>query len=187
MRGRAGGGPQSRSERRGDKEILPLPGHELRPHGRRARSLSLYRPSSPGLKWILKKWNGRMWTGFFWLPVGSNGGFLWTRQWTFGFHEVLGIYSPTKRSSGYQEEIWRTALAARLLRACARCSISTVRIGKHVLCRQNPLVQGSIDIPYARWGNWNRAKPGRRYNLLAAACPGNSGICTLSWGTHSSE
>jgi hypothetical protein len=25
--------------------------------------------------------------GFSWLRIGSNGGPLWTRWWTFGFHK----------------------------------------------------------------------------------------------------
>jgi hypothetical protein len=28
------------------------------------------------LKWILKKWNGEAWTGFFWLRIGKGGGIL---------------------------------------------------------------------------------------------------------------
>jgi hypothetical protein len=28
------------------------------------------------LKWILKKQNGRMWIGFFWLRMGTSGGQL---------------------------------------------------------------------------------------------------------------
>jgi hypothetical protein len=26
-------------------------------------------------------------TEFIWLRIGSSGGLLWTRWWTFGFHE----------------------------------------------------------------------------------------------------
>jgi hypothetical protein len=28
------------------------------------------------LKWILKKWDGEAWTGFFWLRIGTGGGLL---------------------------------------------------------------------------------------------------------------
>jgi hypothetical protein len=41
------GGPQSRSERRGEEKILALPGLELRPLGRSTRSQSLYRLRYP--------------------------------------------------------------------------------------------------------------------------------------------
>jgi hypothetical protein len=28
--------------------------------------------------------------GLIWLRIGTSGGFLWTRYWTFEFHEMLG-------------------------------------------------------------------------------------------------
>jgi hypothetical protein len=28
------------------------------------------------LKWILRKYVGRVWTGLIWLTIGTNGGFL---------------------------------------------------------------------------------------------------------------
>jgi hypothetical protein len=31
------------------------------------------------LKWIFKKWDGRPWTGFIWLRIGTGGGLLWMR------------------------------------------------------------------------------------------------------------
>jgi len=31
------------------------------------------------LEWILGKWGGKVWTGFVWLRIGTNGGLLWTR------------------------------------------------------------------------------------------------------------
>jgi hypothetical protein len=30
-----------------------------------------------------------VWIGLMWLKIGTSGGFLWTRQWTFGFHKML--------------------------------------------------------------------------------------------------
>jgi len=30
-------------------------------------------------------------TGFFCLKIGSKGLPLWTRQWTFGYHETSGV------------------------------------------------------------------------------------------------
>jgi hypothetical protein len=43
-----------------------------------------------------------MWTGLVWLRIGTGGELLWTRYWTFGFHEMLGNYyvqvsAPAKR------------------------------------------------------------------------------------------
>jgi hypothetical protein len=43
-------------------------------------------------KWILTKYIVWVWTGFIWLRIGSSGGLLWTRQWTFGFHKWRRIY-----------------------------------------------------------------------------------------------
>jgi hypothetical protein len=31
-------------------------------------------------------------TGFSWLRIGSSGGLVWTRQWTFGFHKKAGYF-----------------------------------------------------------------------------------------------
>jgi hypothetical protein len=31
-----------------------------------------------------------VWAGSVWLRVGTSGGLLWTRWWTFGFHKILG-------------------------------------------------------------------------------------------------
>jgi hypothetical protein len=31
-----------------------------------------------------------VWTGSIWLRIRINGGLLWTRYWTFGFHKMLG-------------------------------------------------------------------------------------------------
>jgi len=37
-------------------------------------------------KCILNKWNGSIW-----LRIGTGGGLLWMRSWTFGFHKIRGI------------------------------------------------------------------------------------------------
>ena len=31
------------------------------------------------------------WTGSIWVRIGTGGGHLWMRQWTFGFHKMRGI------------------------------------------------------------------------------------------------
>jgi hypothetical protein len=28
--------------------------------------------------------------GLIWLRIGTSGGLLWRREWTFGFHKTLG-------------------------------------------------------------------------------------------------
>jgi hypothetical protein len=36
-------------------------------------------------KWTLGKLTGGVWSGFTWLRIGTVGGLLWMRWWTFGF------------------------------------------------------------------------------------------------------
>jgi len=42
------------------------------------------------LRWIFGKWEG-VETGWSWLRIGTDGGHLWIRWWTFGFYKVGGI------------------------------------------------------------------------------------------------
>jgi hypothetical protein len=37
-----------------------------------------------------ERWDVMVWTGSIWLRIGTSGGLLWTRWWTFGFHRMLG-------------------------------------------------------------------------------------------------
>jgi hypothetical protein len=34
--------------------------------------------------------DGMVWIGLIWLRIETSVGLLWTRQWTFGFHRMLG-------------------------------------------------------------------------------------------------
>jgi hypothetical protein len=43
------------------------------------------------LEWMLGKWGGKVWIGFIWLRIISNGGLLWTQQLNLGFHYRRGI------------------------------------------------------------------------------------------------
>ena len=43
------------------------------------------------LRWIFRKWEGVVGTRWGWLRIGTGGGGLWVRQWTFGFHKMRGI------------------------------------------------------------------------------------------------
>jgi hypothetical protein len=43
------------------------------------------------LKLILGKYGRRVWIGFIWLGIGTGGGLLQTRSWTFEFHKRRGI------------------------------------------------------------------------------------------------
>ena len=39
------------------------------------------------LRWIFRKWEGVVGTGWIWLRIGTGGWHLWIRRWTFGFQK----------------------------------------------------------------------------------------------------
>ena len=39
------------------------------------------------LRWIFRKWEGAVGTGWSWLRIGTSGGHLWVRWGTFGFQK----------------------------------------------------------------------------------------------------
>ena len=39
----------------------------------------------------LQQMGSGVWNGLIWLRIGTSGGLLWMRQWTFGFHKMRGI------------------------------------------------------------------------------------------------
>ena len=43
------------------------------------------------LGWISRRWDVGIWTGLGLPRVGTGGGRLWVREWTFGFGEMRGI------------------------------------------------------------------------------------------------
>ena len=43
------------------------------------------------LRLIFRKWEGVVGTGWGWLRIGTGGGRLWGRWWTFGFRKMRGI------------------------------------------------------------------------------------------------
>jgi hypothetical protein len=50
-------------------------------------------------KWVKGKQGWSVWPGFVWVRIGTNGRLLYTRQWTFGFHNIFGI-------TDYQSSHW---------------------------------------------------------------------------------
>ena len=48
--------------------------------------LLIYFNSKP-LQWIFRKWEGVVGTRWNWLRIGTGGGHLWVRCWTFGFQK----------------------------------------------------------------------------------------------------
>ena len=55
------------------------------------------------LNWIFRMWNVMVWTGSSWLRIGTSGGHLWMRWWTFGFYEMRGIYWLADNRLGSEE------------------------------------------------------------------------------------
>jgi hypothetical protein len=55
-----------------------------------------------------------VWTGFIWLRIETDGGLLWTRQWTFEFHKLFGsswVAAELKKGS----DTWRQYLGVASL------------------------------------------------------------------------
>jgi hypothetical protein len=64
-----------------------------------------------------------VWIGFIWLRIWTCGGLLWTGQWTFTFHNMLGISwlnDPTigfsRKSASWSLLVNRSNLWSQLLR-----------------------------------------------------------------------
>jgi hypothetical protein len=54
-------------------------------------------------KWVLKKYDVKVWTGFIWLRLVTTGGLLWTRLETFGLHKGRWISWLAEWQSASQE------------------------------------------------------------------------------------
>jgi hypothetical protein len=55
------------------------------------------------LKFVSEKWDVRS-IGFVWLRIECNDGLLWTRSWSFGFHERFGIPWSAEQLSASQKD-----------------------------------------------------------------------------------
>jgi hypothetical protein len=44
-----------------------------------------------------------LWIGLIWVRIGTSGGLLWRRYWTFGFHKMLRIYRVAAQLAVSQE------------------------------------------------------------------------------------
>jgi len=58
------------------------------------------------LKWIFMKWDVEVWTGLMWLRIGTGGGHLWVRWWTFGSRKMPGISWLAANRLASQEGLW---------------------------------------------------------------------------------
>ena len=68
-------------EARGVHRVLVGKPEGKRPLGRPRRRWGII------LRWIFRKWEGVARTGWSWLRIGTGGGHLWVRWWTFGFQK----------------------------------------------------------------------------------------------------
>ena len=55
------------------------------------------------LRWIFRKWEGVVGTGWSWLRKGTGGRRLCARWWTFGFHKMRRISWLAAKPVAYQE------------------------------------------------------------------------------------
>jgi hypothetical protein len=53
------------------------------------------------------------WTGLIWLKIGTGGGHLWMRLWTFGFHKMWGISWVAEELVASQEGLCSLELISR--------------------------------------------------------------------------
>jgi hypothetical protein len=70
---------------------------------------------------ILERWDGILWILFIWLRIGTIGGLLWTRWWTFGFHKMLGNFLSSCKIGGFS----RRAQLHEWVSLCFKTSISS--------------------------------------------------------------
>jgi hypothetical protein len=71
-------------ERRGAYRALVGKPEWRRPLGRPRRRWE------DNIKMDLREVGWGAWTGSIWLRIGTGGGLLWMRLWTFGFHKMRG-------------------------------------------------------------------------------------------------
>jgi len=67
--------------------VEKIPGEE-----NRLGYLSVYRGGGDNVKMnLFEKWGVKGWDGLSVRRIGSSGGYLWTRLWTFGVHRCLEV------------------------------------------------------------------------------------------------
>jgi hypothetical protein len=60
--------------------------------------------------------DGMIWIGLIWLRIGTSGGLLWTRYWTFGFHKMLESTWVAAQLAASQEGLSPTSERAESVR-----------------------------------------------------------------------
>jgi hypothetical protein len=75
------------------------------------------RPLGPRtiLKRILEKYDGVVCIGLIGLRIGTSKGFLWTWQWTLGFHKILVNFLVAEQLASFQERLSSMELVKELI------------------------------------------------------------------------
>ena len=58
------------------------------------------------LRWVFRKWEGVVGTGWSWFRIGTGGGHLWVRWWTFGFQKCGEFLDSLQTQLASQEGLW---------------------------------------------------------------------------------
>jgi hypothetical protein len=66
-----------------------------------------------------------VWTGSNWLRIETSGGLLWTRWWTFGFHNIFGSSWVSPHVAASEEGLSSMKLVNQLVTVCIFSSLST--------------------------------------------------------------
>jgi hypothetical protein len=127
-----------------------------------------------------------VWTGLTWLRIGTSGGLLWTRYWTFWFHKMLGSSWVAAQLAASQEELSsmsERAIKQRMRRShvagnWARKKVYKILIGKsegtrHLGHKSREmwntrgvrLDSTALRIGSCRWPLWTFGFDGRRMHL----------------------
>jgi len=66
--------------------------------------LGSFRPRwKDNIKMFFKEWDGEAWTGLFCLRIGTGGGRLWMRKWTFEFNSMWDFFLPSWRPDSFSK------------------------------------------------------------------------------------
>jgi hypothetical protein len=133
-----------------------------------------------------------MWrTGFVWLRIGSSGGLLWTRWWTFGFHKKAGCYLAIWVTIGFSKNILHHGLSKVPLCStygftwCLGAAVTTPYYKKiRFVCHWGPWVGrdpvGSHFLSAVRHKLWLCKPRGRwvkvRETVQPSVCPSGSRV-----------
>jgi hypothetical protein len=80
--------------------------------------------------------------GLIWLRIGTSGGLLWTRLWTFGFLEMLRSSWVAAQLAASQEGLSSMSEYA--------CWSYVFELDAHIFCRYHELPVGDTRIYYQR-------------------------------------